>query len=658
MPFIKRLYGEYTLILLVLLISIGLSSWAAWEYQKNLQHQTVQEFTAAAQDRIELITDKIEHNHVVLRSVQSFFLSSNNVSADEFAIFTRQLLQDYPYIYTLEWIPQVTAVEREKFGRITEADEHGRLMPAERRAEYFPIAYAEPHANGNVEIIGFDIASDHERRQTLERARNERRMAATGRVRILQAGDKNVPGVIFYNPVFRTEKRADGREYDLMTGYIGSVVPLGAMIEDAIKPLNYAGVNIVIHDLSTMAADQKVLYVRSTRLKDIPTAEILADYQKQGPLIQSKVIDVGGREWQITILPAHGFYATGIERGSLLIFAGGMIFTLLLVFYMLSHLRENERIIREVDERTDELSKAKRETEMILLSTQEGVIGLDRDGTITFCNPTASFMLGYSKHDMTGQNHHALLHGRRADGTAYPVDQSPIHHVLEYGRACNVRDEVFWHKNGDALPVEYTGSPIVEGGEILGAVLVFRDVTERRALEKKLEQMARYDQLTGLANRGLFMDHLRTALARAERADWRVAVIYLDLNGFKPVNDTLGHAAGDLLLKKFAGVLAEIVRDSDVAARLGGDEFAILADNIGQDDDYLKLVERLRERLKKPFDIGGKSFAIGASIGIACYPDHAAAADDLVTAADTAMYAAKKDKERPWVIYSALEKES
>ncbi len=525
-----------------------------------------------------------------------------------------------------------------------------------RRGEYFPVYYAEPFANGNQKILGFDVASDPGRGESLRRSGETRQPAATSRVHLIQVSDKNADGIVFYEPVVKKVTGGGGKEYEHIIGFIGSVVPLEAMIDAAIKPLSYVGVNIVIHDLSAEEDDKRLLYVRSTRIKQIPREEILEDYRNQGFLAETKVIDVGGRKWQITVLPARGYFPMTIHKSACVILLGGLLFTCLLAVYMISRIREREKIAREVEARTEELSRAKRETEMILLSTHEGIIGLDRGGSITFCNSTAGQLLGYGKKDLIGQNHHALVHHKRPDGSAYDFETCPIHHVLEYGSSCNVRDEVFWRRCGDPVQVEYTGSPIFEGGEVTGAVLVFRDIAERRALEKKLEQMARYDQLTLLANRTLFIEHLKNAIARAERTGKKVGVIYLDLNGFKPINDTLGHAAGDLMLKKFADCLREVVRDADVAARMGGDEFTILADNLAKEEECLKLVDRLLARLEKPFEISGQEFNIGASIGIAFYPDHADNHEDLISRADTAMYDAKSDKNLPLVIYSPVKK--
>lgn len=663
MAILKKLYGEYALIILVILIGIFASGVLAAQYQKDLQAGTIENFRSAAQDRIRLISDKIEHNKIVMRLLAAFFRASDSVSREDFKTYTNQIIKDYSYIHTLEWIPSITNAERSNFEQslntsdfqITELNNAGDLVKANIRPNYFPIQYAEPLINGNNQIIGFDVASDPERLSAIERAMEARQPAATSKVNLLQAKQGDEIGIVFYEPVVLTAQfgpEGQGKLYDRVSGFIGSVVPLAAMIDAALEPLSFQGVNIVIHDLTAQLDENKLLYTRSTRLKKIPDSEILADYQSVTSLREKGLMNVGGRQWEVTIIPARGYFTLNMAKETYFIFFAGSFMTLLLAFYMFSRANENQRIYQEVNDRTEQLSKAKRQIEMILLSTHEGIIGLDENNNISFCNVTASQLLGYRKSELVGQNHHTLFHGKHIDGKDYNEEDCPIQKILDYGQPCNVRDEVFWNKNGESVQIDYAGSPIIEGGEVKGAVVVFRDVREQRELEKKLENMARYDQLTGIANRNMFIEYFKTALSRAERLNKKVGLIYMDLNGFKPINDTLGHSAGDLLLKKFAQMLKEICRDTDLPARLGGDEFVILVDSLDDEKQCLILVDRLKKRLEKPFEIEGKNFNIGASVGISYFPEHSKNYEELITFADEAMYKAKSNKALPYVIYN------
>lgn len=165
---------------------------------------------------------------------------------------------------------------------------------------------------------------------------------------------------------------------------------------------------------------------------------------------------------------------------------------------------------------------------------------------------------------------------------------------------------------------------------------------ERKQIEARLSHMARYDHLTELPNRALFRDRLENALARARRDKERVAILYLDLDRFKEINDRFGHAAGDQLLREVGHRLATCVRESDTVGRLGGDEFAVLLPRIGQPDDAMAVAEKIRRELRRPIALDDRAVTVAGSIGIALYPDHGERESDLLKLADDAMYAAKR----------------
>jgi diguanylate cyclase (GGDEF)-like protein len=168
---------------------------------------------------------------------------------------------------------------------------------------------------------------------------------------------------------------------------------------------------------------------------------------------------------------------------------------------------------------------------------------------------------------------------------------------------------------------------------------------ERKQLYDRLQYAARYDELTGLPNRGLLHDHLETVLARTRRQQGRMSLLYLDLDKFKQVNDSFGHAAGDLLLQKVANRLKQCVRDADTVARIGGDEFVVLLENIQLPEHVSVVAEKIRKVLNQTMNIDGHRLRIMPSIGIAHHPDHGDSAQQLLKHADEAMYLAKKNRD-------------
>lgn len=197
--------------------------------------------------------------------------------------------------------------------------------------------------------------------------------------------------------------------------------------------------------------------------------------------------------------------------------------------------------------------------------------------------------------------------------------------------------------NGEVRWVETFKAPITDAqGEMLGTTGFAQDITERKNAEEQIRHLAHYDTLTALPNRTLFSDRLRHELASAKRDNTRIALMFIDLDKFKPINDELGHHVGDLLLKEAAKRMQECVRESDTVARIGGDEFVVLLPEIETEHDAIRVAEKIRHALNQPFLLLGKSLSISSSIGIAIFPDHGEEETQLVKSADVAMYQAKE----------------
>ncbi|MEJ7742493.1 MAG: GGDEF domain-containing protein [Nocardioidaceae bacterium] len=201
---------------------------------------------------------------------------------------------------------------------------------------------------------------------------------------------------------------------------------------------------------------------------------------------------------------------------------------------------------------------------------------------------------------------------------------------------------VIVHDNGTRRTLMANGQAFYDdSGSKLGAVVAMHDVTERRALQDRLAHQALHDALTGLPNRALFYDRLEHALTRVERGDGGVAVLFMDLDNLKVVNDSLGHTAGDQLLIALAGRLRGCLRPVDTVARLGGDEFTILLEDVVNSGAPTRLAERIAEILRQPFVLSGREVYVSASIGIALSGPTKLHPDDLLRRADVAMYKAK-----------------
>jgi diguanylate cyclase (GGDEF)-like protein/PAS domain S-box-containing protein len=240
-------------------------------------------------------------------------------------------------------------------------------------------------------------------------------------------------------------------------------------------------------------------------------------------------------------------------------------------------------------------------------------------------NEAAVRHYGYSREQFLAMRLPSLLAPGEPPGAA--LAGGTHRHLLRDGRVIDVETTVH------TLP--FAGRP--------AALVAAKDVTEQRALEDQLRHQAFHDPLTGLANRALFRDRVEHALARRRPGGRRVALLLLDLDGFKTVNDSLGHAAGDVLLEVVARRVADSLRTGDTAARLGGDEFVVLLDDVSGVREAVAVAERVREALRAPVHLAGKDVFIRASIGIALHLDPAEGPDELLRNADAAMYAAKAE---------------
>ena len=222
-----------------------------------------------------------------------------------------------------------------------------------------------------------------------------------------------------------------------------------------------------------------------------------------------------------------------------------------------------------------------------------------------------------------------------------PLQECPVYQTTAHGRMY-AGEELFCRKDGTVFEAEVRSTPLVYDGQRSPAsVTLFRDVTQRKQAEHPKRHVAEHHGLTGLLNRSAFLQTLQAAVPDARRQGQGFAVLYVDLDGFKPINDRFGHAVGDQLLAWVARQLAQAARENDVVARLGGDEFALLQRGVSDRDSALRLGERLVQAIAQPTEIESHFIQIGASVGIVMSSADATNAEELLRKADSAMYLAK-----------------
>jgi diguanylate cyclase (GGDEF)-like protein/PAS domain S-box-containing protein len=293
------------------------------------------------------------------------------------------------------------------------------------------------------------------------------------------------------------------------------------------------------------------------------------------------------------------------------------------------------------------LAESEERNRGVVHALEEGLLIYGPDGRAISCNAAATRILGLPEEDLLGK-----VAGEWEvtmtfeDGTPMTVENSPSRRAFETGLPQREVILQFLLRDGTELWVSVSSHPLRREGETTpyGVVSAFSDITERRKAQEQIAFLAYHDSLTKLPNRALLDEHLALGLARARRAGSSVALLYVDLDDFKAVNDSLGHAAGDELLRRIAVRLRGVVRSTDLLARQGGDEFLILLTDLESDPRLSAeaVAKQVEAALLEPFSIADAEFEIGSSIGISIYPDDAADADTLLRHADAAMYEVKQ----------------
>jgi diguanylate cyclase (GGDEF)-like protein/PAS domain S-box-containing protein len=274
--------------------------------------------------------------------------------------------------------------------------------------------------------------------------------------------------------------------------------------------------------------------------------------------------------------------------------------------------------------------------EGIINTVADGIVTVDHSGIVQSFNPAAERIFGFKASEIIGKNIRELVPTPIADEVSTELG-------VEWHRLATMGEGLFGkRKSGDTFPMEISMRELFHGDRVSYTGVV-RDITARRRAEAKIRHMAQHDPLTKLPNRFLFGDRLEAAIKRAERHDGRLAVVFIDVNEFKPINDTHGHKVGDQVLTTVAERLQSCLRKSDTVARLGGDEFVAILEEIASCEQMRPLLDKVSEAVNAPLVVDGITLQVTVSLGVAVYPDDSAEPERLVECADKAMYLAKQE---------------
>ena len=288
------------------------------------------------------------------------------------------------------------------------------------------------------------------------------------------------------------------------------------------------------------------------------------------------------------------------------------------------------------------LFAARERAEVTLNSIGDAVLSTDLAGNVTYLNLAAETMTGWSREAAAGRALEEVFH--IITRQTREVARNPMTLAVQLDKTVGLTPNcILVRRDGRETEIEDSAAPIHDQeGRVTGAVIVFRDVGTALETSRQMSHLAQHDVVTGLPNRLLLNDRLSEAIALGHRRSKPLAVGFLDVDGFKNINDALGHAAGDQLLRSIAGRLSGALRESDTVSRYGGDEFVIVLSEIEHATDAARVARKILRTVTEPYSINDRDVAITASLGVTLYPDHGRDASTLIANADAAMYGAKR----------------
>lgn len=603
-------------------------------HYKQLEHERIERTLAA--DIIEVIEARLGTDIAMLDATVGLFNASERVTRDEFSRFARSLISHSPNLKGIQGVGFAAVVPGNDVRAFeTEIRRDGqpdfRIRPPGPRPLTTAIVYLQPDDWRNQRAIGFDMHSETVRRSAMQLAASTGEPALSGPVRLVQ--EINVlpqAGTLLYLPIYANPNDRFQSPQDRLRrlrGWAYSPLRMGDLINSAladVKNPDKIGTGVLIYDGNQPRRD-RLLFDNlgldgSARLTHPTWLKVMVAKRTWliGIQIDHRRVSPGGWSKELLLMALLGLSLSGLMA----------LITLSLVK---NHLRLRAALAGE------QAAAGERALASVVFDNSPvGIVVTDPDGIIIRVNQAFTRISGYALQECRGLKSNLLKSGRHDVDFYREMWEAIIQKGHWAGEIWNR------HRTGQIRRHDLTITAVLDSKEqIVNFVGLLRDVTERHTQQEEMRHLATHDQLTGLANRTLLMEALNRSLALAARQGRRVGLLFLDLDGFKPVNDHFGHGTGDCLLQAVANRLLSSIRKSDTLCRQGGDEFVLLVPEVEDLAQLVSLAEKLLLSLQEPYPDLPSGITIGASIGVACWPEHAEDADGLLDAADNAMYQAK-----------------
>ncbi|MDE2584627.1 MAG: GGDEF domain-containing protein [Betaproteobacteria bacterium] len=614
MAFLRQ-YRHLLLPCLVLLVCLGFTARAYFYERDRAQREFQASVDFNLRDIISRIEDRMAASEQMLRGVQGLFAASPKVGPEVFRA----------YVESLQLGADFTGV---KALGVALAETGTDSVQGVSRA---PITLIEPIVERNELALRYDPYSDAVRRQAMNQARDSGNATISSKVRLVMDDDEHsLPGFVMYLPLYQP-----GGPWDSVAerrAHIKGWVFASFRVPELMATLygEYAqGDEVEIYD-GVEVNPANLLY----------DADGSRAAGRESPIAASQFLVVGGRTWTVCVGGRDEMESRFRQDRSLFVGGAGSVLSLLIALLSWQMITTRRRALLMAREMTEELRESEQRWAFAVEGAGDGVWDWQMaEGTMVYSHRWKE-MLGYADDEIGNDDQEWI-------SRIHPEDlseaQSALQRCLSGETPVYVLEQRLRCKDGRWKWMLVRGMVVSRGddGGALRMIGTVSDINERHVTEERIRHMAQHDLLTDLPNRALFSDRVQQVLARARRNKERFAILVVDLDEFKPVNDHHGHGVGDQLLKEVARRLLLCVRESDTVGRVGGDEFVALLPSLHSEQDAVAVGEKIRHAIAEPFEVGGHRLHISSSIGIAVYPEDGRDEIQLLKRADDAMYWAK-----------------
>jgi len=656
----------------------------------------------------EALTSSVDLYLEVLQSIADFHAGSPSFAWNDFRAFVARPLERFSGFRAVSWNPRVYEADRAEYEAalqrdtnasttITERNPEGQLIPAQRRSEYVSVRYIEPYAR-NKPALGFDVASDPVRADALHRARDSGKPAATARIELVQ-DVRREPGFLVFLPVYRggfAPRTVEERRGALL-GYATGVFHVANLVASSIRNVNEVEIELLLYDASGISG-KRFLYSNRRPLDESAIDEMLF---KDGDAHHID-LDVAGRRWILAVSPTARYLARHRGWQAWTVLAGGLLFAGLLGAFLLVMTGRAQRIEQLAARLQDEAADRARAEARVrrlnrLYAVQSAINSLivrvrQRDElyreSCRIAIEAGKFRIAWvgvldrDAQRVTPVAWDGAEHGFIAATQARlsltennPGGLSLVARAVIAKRAMIVNDVasdnriLFKQEHAERGVESLAVLPLIVSGEVLGVLVLhaaerdFFDEDEIKLLrelagdlafaldhlekEERLNYLAYYDSLTGLANRTLLLERIARLVQGGAQRSRALALVLVDLERFKNINDSLGRQAGDELLREVADRIVKTVGDAGAVARVGADQFAVLLPELRREDEVARTLETYgRAVFGQPYRLDQSELRVSAKAGIALFPDDGADAETLFKHAEAAVKKAKTTGER------------